>query len=163
MKNHQMWMIIVLLLLRICVSPCWGAPSEQAPSVSYCDLLSAPQNYDKRIIATEALVASSEHEVHVFDSACRSTVTDDRSASIELPNGWNSTKPGKKLSKILRHDRTAKAAFEATFYASGGPYGPEGTRFRLVMQRLISVEEIRKKETDLPSSIGKPSEKSPAH
>jgi hypothetical protein len=120
----------------------WAAGPRNVP---YCDLLSAPETYDKNSVTTEALIQSSYHEVHVFDSKCRSTATSDRSASIELPTGWNSTKAGKKLSKLLRHDRTARVAFESVFYGSGGPYGPERTRFRFVMQRLLSAEEVPKK------------------
>jgi hypothetical protein len=137
MKRYQTWMIMTLLVLCIGTSASRSATGEQASRVSYCDLLSLPQRYDKGIVTTKALIRSSEHEVHVFDFECRSTATDDRSASIELPSGWNSTKLGKKLSKILRHDHTARVAFEAVFDGSGGPYGPEKTRFRFVLQRLV--------------------------
>jgi len=97
---------------------------------------------------TQALIHSNDHEVLVYDPNCKSTSTGDRSASIELPNGQNSTKLLNRLSKILLHDRTARVTFEAAFHSSGGPYGPEGTRFHFVMQRLISVEEVPKKETN---------------
>lgn len=163
-KSHQTWMIMILLVLCIGGSASQSAPGDQPSNVSYCDLLSDPQKYDKKIVATEALIQSSEHEVHVFDAACRSTATDDRSASIQLPNGWNSTKLGKRLSKILRHDHAARVAFSAAFYGSGGPYGPEGTRFRFVMQRLISVEEVPIKETNSASSnVGNPNGESLLH
>ena len=146
-------MFMTLLGLCIGVSASWSTPSEQASSVSYCDLLSAPQRYDKEIVATKALIRSSEHEVHVLDSECKSTVTDDRSASIELPNGWSSTKLGKRLSNILRHEGTARVAFVAAFFGSGGPYGPERTRFHFVLQRLISVDEVSKKEPNRLSQL----------
>jgi len=151
MKNHRTWMIMSLVVLCICASRSRGELGDQPATVSYCDLLAVPQKHDKQIVATEALIQSSDHEVHVYDSKCRSTATDDRSASIELPNGWNSTKLGKRLSKILRHDRTARVVFEAVFYGGGGPYGPEGTRFRFVLQRLVSVEEVPKKEANSAS------------
>jgi len=157
MKNYQAWMILTLLVLCTSGAVSRSLPGDQPLSVSYCDLLSVPQKYDKEIVATKALIQSSYHEVHVYDSKCRSTVADDQSASIELLDGWNSTKLGKRLSKILRHDRKARVAFEAVFYGSGGPYGPERTRFRFVMRRLIAVEEVPKKETNPASSgVGKP-------
>lgn|GEM_PF-5232186 len=151
MKDFQIWTAATLVVFCFSISAARRMPDNR-PSVSYCDLLSLPHQYDKKIIATEALVQSSYHEVHVYDSKCRSTVADDRSASIELPNGWNSTKLGKRLSKILRHDRMARVAFEAVFYGSGGPFGPESTRFHFVLQRLISVEEVPKQEARPPSS-----------
>ena len=69
---------------------------------------------------------------------------DDRSASIELPDGLESTKLGKKLSRVLRHDRSANVVFDGVFYATGGPYGPEKTRFRFVLKGLVSVQELPK-------------------
>jgi hypothetical protein len=141
-KKRQIWVILTLLVLYIGAPTSRSSPDDQPQSVAYCDLLSAPQKYDKATVATKALIQSSYHEVHVYDSKCASTATDDRSASIELSNRWDTTKLGKKLSKILRHDRAARVAFEATFSGSGGPYGPERTRFHFVMQPLISVEEV---------------------
>jgi len=135
---------VALLALCIGVSSPRSVADDRPSSVSFCDLLSTPQKYDKEVVATEALIQSSYHEVHVDDSKCRSTVTDNRSASIELPAGWNSTKLGKRLSKILRHDRPAQVAFEAIFQGSGGPFGPEATRFHFVLRRLVSVEEVSK-------------------
>ena len=151
MKVRQRGTLVLFLLLcspllLACVST---ADAEYVFSrVPFCDLLADPQKYDNRKVVTEALIQSSDHEVHVYSSKCRSTVTDDRSASIELPSGWHSAKLGKTLSKILRHDRTARVAFEAVFHGTGGPYGPEGTRFHFVMSRLVSVEELSKREAN---------------
>ena len=149
--KDQRWKIALLLLL--CCPSLFTfvniADADDGPSrVPFCDLLAAPQEYDKREVATEALIQSSDHEVHVYSPNCRSTGTGDRSASIELPSGWQSTKLGKRLSNILRHDRAAKVAFEAVFQNSGGPYGPEGTRFHFVLRRLVSVDELSKREAN---------------
>jgi len=113
-------------------------------TISFCDLLSAPQKYDKNVVATEAVIHSTYHEVHLYDFRCKSTQVDNRSASIELPDGWDSTKLGKKLSRVLRHDRSADIVFDGVFYGTGGPYGPEQTKFRFVLKRLVSVEELPK-------------------
>ena len=136
--------LIPLLALCIGVSSSRSVADDRPSSVLFCDLLSTPQKYDKNVVATEALIQSSDHEVHVDHSKCRSTMTENRSASIELGDGWNSTKLGKKLSKILRHHRPAQVAFEAIFQGSGGPFGPEATRFHFVLRRLVSVEEASK-------------------
>jgi hypothetical protein len=140
-----MWTITTLLALCVGAPPSRSAPGDPPSSVSLCDLLSTPQRYDNRIVATKALLQSNEHEVDVFDVDCRSTAADDLSAFIELPTSLRSTRLGERLSKILRHDRTARVEFEAAFYGSGGPYGQEKTRFRFVLHRLISVEEVPKK------------------
>lgn len=153
--NNLTRMIGVLLVLYLDIATVQGVPNEGIPRVSYCDLLSASQTYDKKVVTTEALVGSSFHSVAIYDLGCMSTPTDNRSASLVLPSGWNSTKLGKKLSKVLRHGRTARVAFEGIFYGSGGPYDGDGTKFRFVMQRLISVEEDLKPEVK-PSSSGEP-------
>ena len=140
--------LAALAVFCVGVSRSQTVPDTRPQSVSYCDLLSDPQKYDKRIVATEAQVQSSEHEVHVYDSRCRSTATDNRSAMIELPEGWNSTKLGKRLSRILRHRRIARVEFEADFYDRGGPFGPEATRFRFVLQRLASVHEVPEPQSE---------------
>jgi len=149
-RLHQRYAIVLsLVLCSPCIFAYVGAPNaaDDTPTkVPFCDLLSAPRKYDHREAATEASIQSSGHEVHVYSPKCRDTGTGDRSASIELPAEWLSTKLGKRLSKILRHDRTAKVTFEAVFHSSGGPYGSEGTRFHFVLRRLASVEELSRQE-----------------
>jgi hypothetical protein len=137
-KNHQ---TVSLLLLLCC--PCLCSPrsvaDEAALNVPFCDLVAMPQQYDTKAVVTEALIRSSEHEVHVYNESRKSTLGNDRS---ELPAGWNSTKLGKKLSGILRHHRAAIVRFEAVFKSGRGPFGQEKTRFRFLLQRLTSVEQL---------------------
>lgn len=141
MKNHQTVSLLLLLCCLCVYSPC-SVADEAALNVPFCDLVATPQQYDTKGVVTEALIRSSEHEVHVYSENCKSTLGNDRSASIELPTGWNSTKLGKKLSGLLRHHRAARVRFEATFKSGGGPFGQEKTRFRFILHRLISVEEV---------------------
>jgi hypothetical protein len=136
----------LMLYLRSSVTQ--GTSDDKIPRVSYCDLLSVPQNYDKKLVTTATLVGSSFHSVAVYDPKCMSTTTNNRSASLELSQGWNSTLLGKKLSKALRHGHAVQVTFEGIFYGSGGPYGGDGTKYRFIVQRLISVEEVLKKETN---------------
>jgi len=140
-KSYRPRAIITFLALFVAACPVLMAQSDRPPSVPYCDLLSNPQKYDKQVIATQALVVANEHETLLYSVNCRSTPTEDRSASIELNTATNPTKLSKKLSKILSHDRRARVAFEGVFYASGGPYGQERTRFHFVVQRIVSAEE----------------------
>ena len=141
MKNHRTGSLL-LLWCCLCFLAARSVADEPALSVPFCDLIAAPQRYDTKAVRTDALIRPSEHEVHLYSETCKSTLGDDRSASIELPAGWSSTKLGKKLSGILRHHRTAKVGLEAVFKSSGGPFGQEKTQFRFVLRRLISVEEL---------------------
>ena len=145
-KDCQTISSFLLLCCLFLFASC-SVAEETALTVSFCDLVAAPQQYDTKAVATEALIRSSEHEVHVYSEGCKSTLGNDRSASIELPAGWSSTKLGKKLSGILRHHRAGRVGFEAVFKSSGGPFGQERTRFRFVLHRLISVEEPSKHDS----------------
>ena len=135
-------MVFTLLMLCVAFLSTMGAADDRLSRVPFCDLTAAWQRYDGKEVATEALIRSSEHEVHVYHLNCKSTTMDDRSASLELPEGWNSARLGRKLSNLLRHDRVARVTFQAVFHASGGPYGPEGTRFRFSLVHLVSVEAM---------------------
>jgi hypothetical protein len=138
--------VLVVALLLSTTPPSEYLLHNESQQVPFCNLTADAKVYDNKIVTTEALISSSGHEVHVRDTKCPSTDTDSRSASIVLSGDWNSTKLGKKLSKILRKDHTSETAFEAVFHSSTGPYGPEGTRFQFQLLRLISVKEVSRGE-----------------
>jgi hypothetical protein len=135
----------IATLVVFCLLPATGYAAEDSQvSIPYCDLLISPDSYDGKTIVTEAMVGSSFHSIAVYDTKCMSTAEKNRSASLELPEGWNSTRLGSRLSKLLRHKRDAVVKFEATFHSRGGAFGPEGTRFGFTLRRLFSVREAPK-------------------
>src|SRR5690349_112890 len=147
-RNKKECVVVILaLLFSTAVSNGVEVGHEEPSRVTFCDVTSAAQKYDNTAVVLQALIQSSGHEVHVRSPKCPSTTTDDRSSSIELPNGWNSTKLGKKLSSALQRDRAADVTFEALFQSSRAPYGPEGTRFHFVLRRLISVKTLPSRDT----------------
>lgn len=127
-------------------------PSHEAPKVPYCDVLSHFRNYDEKVLVTTSFVGVSFHSDALFDPACMSGDRDNRSVDLDLPNGWNSTKLGKKLEKIFHHNQIARITFEGIFHSSKEHYGGDGARFRFTIRRLISVEKVSKKETTPYSS-----------
>jgi hypothetical protein len=148
MKDQQRCTAIIFALLcSIFLLKEIGLAQDEPSGVAFCDLIKRAQQYDNKVVRTQALIQSSGHEVHLRSSECPSTVTNDQSASLELPSGWHSTKLGKRLSNILRHGHTGKIAFEALFQSSDGPSGPERTRFHFVLRRLISVEKISNRDS----------------
>lgn len=143
MKNNAMRIatgLILVLLSGIVVAD----TDEQISNVPFCELVSAPQKYDKTVVSTQALMSPGEHSVVFYDPACMPTQQNNVSTQISFPKGWNSTKLGKKLSNLFRRDRTAIVRAEGIFYGSGGPYGPDVARFRFVPQRIAAVEEVPK-------------------
>jgi hypothetical protein len=108
-------------------------------------LLSSPQAYEGKSVLTTANIGSNEHDTMVYDANCGSTSSENRSADMEFPSDWTATKLAKKLSKILRHNDSARVTFVAKFSSSGGPYGMLGAKYRFNLIRLISVETISQK------------------
>jgi hypothetical protein len=125
---------------------------DRISKVPFCEMASAPQKYDKMVVSTEALMSPGEHSVVFYDPRCMPTQENNVSTQISFPKDWDSNKMGKKLSKLFRHDHTARVRAEGTFYGSGGPYGPDVARFRFIPERLTGVQEVSKKETQPASS-----------
>lgn len=152
MKSTAMWINVVVLLFCMAVAAAGSDSNQQEDKVRFCQLVSTPQDHDKKVVLTEALMLPSDHSVALYDPACWPTETNNVTTQTVLPDGWNSTKLGKKLEKLLSHQRTAKVSVEGTFYGSGGPYGPDVARFRFVVQRIISVEAASKADMKRPAS-----------
>lgn len=134
-------------------------PSRNIDTVRYCEVLSNFKDYDGKAVVTTSFAGVSFHSDALFDPACMSTDTENRSVDFALPTGWNLTKLGKKLEKVFRHNQIARITFEGTFHSGKQRYGADGARFRFTMQRLISVEKVSKKEV-MPDPLrltGKPS------
>lgn len=117
-------------------------PVEEAPNVSYCELLTSPQTHDGKSVRTTAIIRSNEHDTMVYDVNCGSTSNENKSADMEFPSDWTVSKLGKKLSSILRHHASARVTFVAKFSESAGPYGMLGVRYRFTLIRLIAVEKL---------------------
>jgi hypothetical protein len=118
-----------------------------ASIVSFCEMVSAPEKYDRQAVSTEALMSPGEHSVIFYDPKCAPTQENNVSTQISFTQSWNSTKLGRKLSNLFRHNRTARVRTEGIFYSSGGPYGPDVARFRFVPQQITAVEAVSKGET----------------
>ncbi len=142
MKNDAMRTTAALVLVVV-VSGFAADTESHSTKVRFCEMVSAPQKYDKKVVATEALMSPGEHSVIFYDPACKPTEQNNVGTQISFPQSWNSTKLGKKLSKLFRRGRTARVRAEGIFYGSGGPYGPDVARFRFLPQQLLSVEEVR--------------------
>jgi hypothetical protein len=142
LMNISGWVLTgVCLQLSLLVLPTFGMPEEEPPKVPYCDLLNSYQTYEGRPVITTATIASNEHDTMVYDTGCSSTSKDNRSADMEFPSDWTTSKLGKKLSKALRHNHSARVTFVARLSQSAGGYGMLGARYRFTLIRLVSVEK----------------------
>lgn len=136
------WVLAVLFIqLSLLILLTHGVPPQEPLNVPFCDLLTGAQSYEGKTVLTTAIIGSNEHDTMVYDASCRSTSNENRSADIEFPSDWTTSNLGKKLSKILRHDDSARVTFVATFSQGAGPYGQLGAKYRFTLIRLISVEK----------------------
>jgi hypothetical protein len=121
--------------------------SGQAPmraNVLFCEIVSHPENYHATVVSTEALAWPGYHSLAFYDPTCKPTEENNLSTQMVLPDAFTSTSLGKKLSKALRRNHAAKVGVVGKFYATGGPYGPDGAKFRFVVERIDSVAEVSK-------------------
>jgi hypothetical protein len=137
------------LISIVLVASSWGIcvaskqASDQPIRVGFCQVISAPATYDRKLIETRILLYQTEHALSAHGLNCEPGK--DTQTAASLPDSWWSIdKEGKKLSSILKHSRTAEADVVATFDGSGGPYGGDLDPFRLEIKRLLFVEEVRK-------------------
>jgi hypothetical protein len=114
---------------------------ESPKKVMFCTILSSPERYDKELVETDIVLNPGYHSLVAFDPACAPKDANPTTAEAVLPEALSSTAAGRKLSGILRRQHRANARVLAVFYGSGGPYGPDAARFRLVIERLETVEE----------------------
>lgn len=155
--RHSVVQISRALLIVFCVGISkaqqgGNLSSGEALKVPYCDVLSHFRVYDGKALVTTSFAGVSFHSDALFDPACMSADRENRSVDLDLPSGWNSTKLGKKLEKIFRHNQIARITFEGTFHSSKEHYGGDGARFRFTIRRLISVEKVSKKQAMRDSS-----------
>ncbi len=142
LPNILAWvMAVIFLQLSLLVFPTFCIPAQEPPNVPYCELLASSQTYEGKAVLTTAIIVPNEHDTMVYDASCRPTSNDNRSADMQFPSDWTTTKLGKKLSTILRHDDSAKVTFVATFSQSARQYGMLAARYRFTLIRLISVEK----------------------
>ena|ERR1039458_8267920 len=146
-KGDEMRIMIALVFVFVPSIAVTANTDRQASVVSFCEMVSDPEKYDKKVVSTVALMFPGEHSVIFYDPRCTPTQENNVSTQISFPQSWDSTKLGKKLSNLLRHGRTARVRAGGIFYGSGGPYGPDVARFRFVPQEITAVEAVSKIET----------------
>jgi hypothetical protein len=69
-------MKLVQVAIMFVLFPALSAGSQGDDAVrrvSFCDVVSAPESFDTKLISTEVLISSSYHSVAVYDPACMPT------------------------------------------------------------------------------------------
>jgi hypothetical protein len=130
----------VLVLLALSCSAAGQKPESALQTVSYCDLINAPQQFAGRRIRVRAIYKYG-FEIQRLDSpAC----CPERGVKI-----WVEIETGLEgLSLRLYHKfpkgmGLALATFEGTF-ESGGPYGDGGYRLRFTVDKIGKLEAMAK-------------------
>src|SRR6266481_1293834 len=104
--------IVLGLFLPICAK---GQTSVEPKKVNFCDVVASPEDYDEKLLSTEAILQAGFHSLFLYSANCPSKGGFDVTTQAILPDGWESLPVGKKLSKIMKHGRPAKVRVVGTF------------------------------------------------
>lgn len=153
-NEEQIMLTVSILILALAAGPGQsGAPTqEQQPTtVTLCSLAAQPDQYAGNTVMLTAILASSTDFSIFKDDSCPPKVnptsgkSDLVSASFDQSGYDFKSAVNKKLTKILRRKQQAKVTVIGLFTDPGHYFGGQGCcRYKLDIQRLVSVEEISK-------------------
>lgn len=118
-----------------------GQTLQEPQRVDFCQVVAAPENYNQKPLLIDAILSPGEHSLLLYGATCVPREDYNVTTQAILPDSWNSTEAGKKLSKILRHHHNAKVELVGTFESVGGPFGPDVARFRFSISQVKSAGE----------------------
>jgi hypothetical protein len=108
-------------------------------SVSYCDLVRRPYEYDGKGVAVWATYRYGFEWQELFCVKCRG----DRKTwleFVEMPPDVH-----RALSLAPRHEGTLNATFQGTFRGTGGPFGDGGYAFGFDVRSVRGIEVVSRK------------------
>jgi hypothetical protein len=109
--------------------------------VDYCDVVASPANYYGQVLSVEVILWPSEHVLTQFGAACVPKQGYDVTTQTILPANVESLPNGKKLGRILKHQRPAKVEVVGIFESREQRHGLDATRFRFSITQIDSVSE----------------------
>jgi hypothetical protein len=163
MSKRPLTTLIGTLLLCVFAFPMTGnaqhrrkpksRPILSTPTVAFCELVSHPQRYDKRVVRTEAISAIGIESAVLYDPQCsteetRAWVTYDSAWSKtdqKLRTAYNNLLSDENNGRIPRgHSGRARAVLVGRFEASDkNGYGHLNQyRFQFVIMNLEKVEKV---------------------
>lgn len=126
-----------------------GSAASQIATVSFCDLVSNPERYDKQIIRTTAIYEAYYHGTFLYDPSCKSV---DANINAEFKSSSlfkTSSIVERQLEKVMGHnERNGSARANVTVVGSfnnwdGVGYGHlDSSRFQFDVMSFESAKSV---------------------
>jgi hypothetical protein len=116
--------------------------SDAPPTVTLCDVLQSPEKYDSREIVTSGVAGNSFHQAVFFEPEC-SLPRNGGAMSVTFGHSYKLGQPmDKRYFTTLRKQGAIRVQLRGRFIASGGPFGPEGTKYEFVILEVLDVQKL---------------------
>ncbi len=148
MRVQIMSMISLLLLIAVSRAEQKCIDDETIVFVPFCDLVREPQNFDGRVVRTEAVWQRMIHSEALADRICSASGSELLLVlpSISRDSSFNNSLR-KKLGKLLGKDGAARVRVTGVFRQNNGrAYTMDGQIFQLEIECLLAVTALRSDE-----------------
>jgi hypothetical protein len=146
---RTIWVMSILILFTRDGMPQQGRTAGQIATVNFCDLLSNPERYDKKIIRTTAIYETYYHGTFLYKLSCKSA---DANINAEFTNSSQfktSSIVERQLEKVMSHsERTGAARANVTVVGrfnnwNGFGYGHlDSSRFQFDVMSFESAKSV---------------------
>jgi hypothetical protein len=132
--------IALAFALQYCVVCIVGRAQQSVPpTVSYCDLVRSPEQYDGKEVNIFATYRYGFEWQEVFCLDCRNVAKTWLEIDDDMPSDSI-----KALRKAPKDAGIINAVFTGVFRSSGGPFGDGGYRFQFTAKRISKIEVVYK-------------------
>lgn len=139
------------LLLLMVTAPvarnCRATSVEFNDAIPFCNIVMHPDRYDGKEIETTAILSAGYHSVIAYDRRCMPTESQNVSTEVLISDSVPPKHLLVRLLKSFRHHKDMIVNFEATFHSTGGPFGVDGAKFQIVVEKL---KDLRAKKQTSP-------------
>lgn len=132
----------VVLLAIILQTTVLGQMHNSKASASLCQVVTSPDDYNKKALTVEGILLPSEHSLALYNPSCRPRADFNVTVQAVLPPAWESLPKGKALRKFLHKGKPARVTITGEFEAGSHSYGPDGAKFRFVISEISSVGKV---------------------
>jgi hypothetical protein len=131
--------LFLLMFTAPVVSNCRAASIKLNDAIPFCDIVMHADRYDGKKIETTAILSAGYHSVIAYDSRCMPTESENISTEVLISNSVPPKHLLARLLKSFRHHKDMVVNFEATFHSTGGPFGADGAKFQIAVEKLKDV------------------------
>jgi hypothetical protein len=137
----RLHILIICTLFLSCIGVSQSFCQEEHTAV-LCDVLKVPASFDGREIVVSGVAGNSFHQVDFWDPEC-SLLRHGGAMLMRFSDDYRMGQPeDKKYLRLLRKEGAVEITVRGKFVSSGGPFGPEGTRYEFLISSIIEVNKL---------------------